>query len=233
MGASLSKENALQSLKKYDTVLVVDDSLSMKYENRWKEARSALAELASVAAKYDTDGLTIHFLNSPVVGRNIKSSRDVKRLFDDQTLTSGTPIGATLQRIALGHMKRIDEAKGYPKDGDGASNVPLVKPLNLIVITDGAPTDDLEAVIVQIAKELDARNLPVASLGMQFVQIGDDPIATEFLNHLDDNIRKQYNIRDIVDTTPAEPGQKLDLVKILIGGINRRVDNKGADAVKE
>lgn len=37
MGASLSKENALQSLKKYDTVLVVDDSLSMKYENRWKE----------------------------------------------------------------------------------------------------------------------------------------------------------------------------------------------------
>lgn len=55
--------------------------------------------------------------------------------------------------------------------------------------------DDLEAVIVQIAKELDARNLPVASLGMQFVQIGDDPIATEFLNHLDDNIRKQYNIR--------------------------------------
>ncbi len=36
-----------------------------------------------------------------------------------------------------------------------------------------------------------------------------------------------------MDTTPAEPGQKLDLVKILIGGINRRVDNKGAEAVKE
>lgn len=70
----------------------------------------------------------------------VQSSRDVKRLFDDQTLTSGTPIGATLQRIALGHMKTIDEAKGYPKDGDGASNVPLVKPLNLIVITDGAPS---------------------------------------------------------------------------------------------
>ncbi|KAJ8474623.1 hypothetical protein ONZ45_g15888 [Pleurotus djamor] len=196
----------------------------------YKAARKAMAELASVAAKYDSDGITVHFLNSPAVGTNLKSSNEVKRLFDAQQLTSGTPIGGTLWKIVTTYLAKLDAAKAS-KQGE-TSPATVVKPLNLIVITDGAPTDDLESVIVAIAKELDSRSLPVATLGVQFVQIGDDLSATQFLENLDDNLRKQYDIRDIVDTTVAEKGQKLDLIKVLIGGINRRVDNKGADAVK-
>lgn len=63
-------------------------------------------------------------------------------------------------------------------------------------------------------------------MGIQFVQIGDDPEATEALKRMDDDLSNNYNIRDMVDTTPYT-GQALNpdlLGKILLGGINRRVD---------
>ncbi|KAJ8454021.1 hypothetical protein ONZ45_g19468 [Pleurotus djamor] len=127
------------------------------------------------------------------------SSSEVKRLFDAQQLTSGTPIGGTLWKIVTTYLAKLDAAKAS-KQGE-TSPATVVKPLNLIVITDGAPTDDLESVIVAIAKELDSRSLPVATLGVQFVQIGDDLSATQFLENLDDNLRKQYDIRVRTFTT--------------------------------
>lgn len=80
-----SIENAIYQLKKYDTVLVVDDSGSM-WGDRWAEvrllspqphrvvamsfdgvhpqARRALAHLADIAREHDENGLDIYFLNS-------------------------------------------------------------------------------------------------------------------------------------------------------------------------
>jgi hypothetical protein len=50
---------------------------------------------------------------------------------------------------------------------------------------------------------------------------------------MDDDLANKHNIRDMVDTT-LYTGQRLtsDLLgKILLGGINRRVDRKGFEAV--
>jgi len=61
------------------------------------------------------------------------------------------------------------------------------------------------------------------------VQIGNDPEATEALKELDDELSSKHNIRDMVDTT-LYTGQRLTaelLGKILLGGVNRRVDKKG------
>ncbi len=72
-------------------------------------------------------------------------------------------------------------------------------------------------------------------VGIQFVQIGDDAEATEFLQSLDDYestnpaLSDQPKPRDMVDTEPYRQGEKLTeakLVKVLIGGINRRIDHK-------
>ena len=70
-------------------------------------------------------------------------------------------------------------------------------------------------------------------LGIQFVQIGTDRNATHFLRQLDDEIAGQEGVRDIVDTTPYLGGQlnAETLIKILLGGINRRVDRKGGRSV--
>jgi hypothetical protein len=64
-------------------------------------------------------------------------------------------------------------------------------------------------------------------IGIQFVQVGNDPDAKEYLEWLDNGWKKS-NVRDIVDTTPYNG--RLDenpevLVKILLGGILRRIDN--------
>lgn len=39
---------------------------------RWQEARDALASVVATAAKYDDDGVDVHFLNSRVVGNGLK-----------------------------------------------------------------------------------------------------------------------------------------------------------------
>ena len=66
-------------------------------------------------------------------------------------------------------------------------------------------------------------------VGIQFVQIGNDITATRYLRKLDDDIANSVpKIRDIVDTTPYL-GKEVSsdmIVKIMLGGINRREDQK-------
>lgn len=88
--------------------------------------------------------------------------------------------------------------------------------------------------IVAAARRLDRGNFPLSQLGIQFVQVGDDAGAAEALAELDDDLAGKYGIRDIVDTTPYQASTQLNgetLVKILLGGINRRVDKRGGASV--
>ena len=69
-------------------------------------------------------------------------------------------------------------------------------------------------------------------LGIQFVQIGTDRNATRFLQQLDDDIASEQGVRDIVDTTPYIGQLNAEtIIKILLGGINRRVDRRGGMSV--
>ena len=69
-------------------------------------------------------------------------------------------------------------------------------------------------------------------LGIQFVQIGTDRNATRFLQQLDDDIASEQGVRDIVDTTPYIGQLNAEtIIKILLGGINRRVDRRGGLSV--
>jgi hypothetical protein len=75
----------------------------------------------------------------------------------------------------------------------------------------------------------------ILQTGIQFVQVGTDPDATQFLEKLDNDFQewsKQGNggspSRDIVDTVPFSGGMLtgLELIKVLIGAINRKVDRQ-------
>ena len=63
-------EADLNILREVDIVIVVDDSASML--SYWEDTRNALSIVAEQAAKYDPDGIDVCFLNSKVVGRNLK-----------------------------------------------------------------------------------------------------------------------------------------------------------------
>ncbi|KAJ7857842.1 hypothetical protein B0H14DRAFT_3638039 [Mycena olivaceomarginata] len=64
-------------------------------------------------------------------------------------------------------------------------------------------------------------------VGIQFIQIGNDSSATRNLQQLDDRVRAEEDVRDIVDTTPyakLHPITGAGLIKALLGGIDRRID---------
>lgn len=230
-----TREDLLDMLRKYNTVIVVDDSSSMA-GRRWSDTRAALAELASTAAGYDLDGVDIHFLNSEAVGRNIKDAASVERLFAAAEPEGITPTGEKLEILLLDYILQIEEAQDQDKAAGGGAGVgpalKAIKPLNLVILTDGEPSDDPESVIVMAAKRLDARHFPLSQVGISFVQIGDDARAAEALKELDENLSGTHGIRDMVDTTPYSPGSSQQdahgIAKMLLGGINRRVDKKGA-----
>lgn len=52
-----------------------------------------------------------------------------------------------------------------------------------------------EDVIVKAAQALDAANAPLTQVGIQFVQIGEDISATEFLETLDNSLKTKHKIR--------------------------------------
>ncbi|KAG8955522.1 hypothetical protein FRC03_011112 [Tulasnella sp. 419] len=223
-----SIEDPLLLLRKFDTVFIVDDSSSMDGP-LWYEAREALAGVADVAARYDADGVDVHFLNNPVVGRNIRSGAEVKRLFDRVTPDGITPTGEKLEILLLDYLDRLEAAYDDFDNGDFDAKK-RVRPVNFLVITDGAATDDPESVIIAAARRLDQAKYPLSQVGIQFVQIGDDPTAKEALQQMDDELAAAHGVRDIVDTVPyGADGAQLTaemLTKILLGGINRRYDRR-------
>ncbi|QRV72329.1 hypothetical protein RhiJN_00343 [Ceratobasidium sp. AG-Ba] len=217
----MDRESALEQLMKYDTQFLMDDSGSMA-GSLWIEARDALVGIASVALKHDQDGIDIHFLNAANQGQSIHREADVTRLFELVKPWGGTPTGERLEQVLTAYIVRLEQAKAQNLSPVQAG----IKPLNLIVITDGAPSDDPESVIVAAARRLDVGQFPLAQVGVQFIQIGNDEGARKALKRMDNKLSEKNGVRDIVDTRPFD-GDKLTpevLIAMLLGGINRRVD---------
>ncbi|KAG8703152.1 hypothetical protein FRC09_004316 [Ceratobasidium sp. 395] len=149
----------------------------------------------------------------------MQNEEEMKQLFDSVRPDRGTPTGQRLDQILTAYITRLEDTKKDQKSEK-------LKPLNLIVITDGAPYDDPEVPIVAAARRLDEGQFPLAQVGVQFIQIGNDRGARKALGKLDEDIGKKHGVRDIVDTRPYTGSQlTLDLlIAMLLGGINKRVD---------
>ncbi|KAJ1308348.1 hypothetical protein OPQ81_004058 [Rhizoctonia solani] len=217
-------ENALDVLREYDIVFLVDDSGSMAGP-RWAEASKALSGVARIASQYDPDGIDIYFLNSQAGGPNMHTANDVSKLFQTVQPWGPTPTGRRLDMLLTDYINKID----YARETSGA----YPKPVNFIVITDGVPTDDPREVIIRAARRLDAGNVLLSQVGIQFIQVGDDSKAAKALKEMDDRLGPKHGIRDMVDTTPYKRKVLTEerIIKILLGGINRRVDNQGGAVV--
>ncbi|KAH7344088.1 hypothetical protein B0J17DRAFT_714227 [Rhizoctonia solani] len=221
---SYRSENALDVLREYDIVFLVDDSGSMAGD-RWAEASKALAGVARIASQYDPDGIDIYFLNSQAGGPHMNTPEEVAKLFQHVQPWGPTPTGRRLDMLLTDYINKIDHAR--------QSFTQYPKPVNFIVITDGVPTDDPREVIIRAARSLDANKVLLSQVGIQFIQVGDDAKAAKALRELDDKLGPKHGIRDMVDTTPYKRKTLTEerIIKILLGGINRRVDNHGGAVV--
>ncbi|PLW06977.1 hypothetical protein PCANC_26478 [Puccinia coronata f. sp. avenae] len=218
-----SGEDRLAILARYDTVLLIDDSASMNQQNRWNEAAAAVAGLADTLVRYDNDGIDVYFMNSVQHLRNATSAGDVNRLFQRvQPVGRSTPTDVRVEELLSNYVERLEVGK--------AGKLPSLKPLNLIVITDGEADDPdtLAYALAGFSDRLEDGRFPLNQLGIQFIQIGNDPNATQFLKSLDDELRcNSSSRRDIVDTTPYQGRVTTDfLIKALLGGINKRIDHQ-------
>ena len=221
-----STDNPYAFLATFDTIFIIDDSGSMAGRS-WRETSQAIASIAPICTAHDKDGIDIYFLNAPDSAdyKNITRANEVQRIFETVRPCGGTFTGKKLEAILKPYLRECEAKK---------SDLESVKPLNIIVITDGVPSDDPETVIVNHAKKLDKIEAPGWQVGIQFFQVGEEPGAAEALQELDDGIHNQgQGFRDIVDTVPwtSQNGGTVGLnadgiLKVVLGAVNRRLDRK-------
>ncbi|KAL9008797.1 MAG: hypothetical protein Q9173_006115 [Seirophora scorigena] len=218
---STNPDNQFAFLSKFDTKFVIDDSGSMAGRS-WRETADALASIAGICTTYDSDGIDIYFLNerhSPEY-ENVTTKERVQQIFNAVRPRGGTPTGCRLDSILRPYLRECEQK--------GPENC---KPINIIVVTDGVPTDDVESPIIAAAKKLDKLDAPAWQVGIQFFQIGDERGAAEALRELDDQLAETGDVRDMVDTVPWNGGEGLSADKILkcvLGAVHRRWDRKGS-----
>lgn len=225
-------------LTQFDTIFLIDDSGSMAGRS-WRETSAALSAITPICTAHDADGIDIYFLNhrNPMAGSNcggytnITTTSAVEEIFRSVRPLGGTPTATRLNHILKPYLAQLEESIERRAQGQ---DVP-VKPLNIIVITDGVPSDDVESVIVHAAKKLDQYDAEPWQIGIQFFQVGHEPEAAEDLRDLDDALASEHGIRDMVDTVPwtGEDGHTLTaagILKCTMGAINRKLDRRrGSD----
>ncbi|KAG9245686.1 hypothetical protein BJ878DRAFT_500343 [Calycina marina] len=243
LAAASGSEDPYTFLSNFDTILVIDDSGSMAGRS-WREVSQALAIVAPIVAKHDADGMDLYFLNhkshdggvpsegvAPSGYRGIKRAEVVSEIFNRIRPAGGTPTGTRLQSILRSYLAQLDKVM---KDGKE------MKPINIIVLTDGVPSDDVESVLISAAKKLDRLDAPPTQVGVQFFQVGNEEGAKEALEELDDELGNlvEGGIRDIVDTVTWTGGISTSnggvgltgdsILKVLLGSVVRRLDRRRA-----
>lgn len=224
-------------LTQFDTIFLIDDSGSMAGRS-WRETKQALAAITPICTAHDEDGVDIYFLNNrnPMGSTaggytNVTTTAGVEAIFNRVKPLGGTPTGTRLNHILKPYLAQVEESLERQALGHEAT----VKPLNIIVITDGVPSDDVETIIVTAAKKLDSWGADPAQVGIQFFQVGNEKEAAEDLQELDDALSEQYGIRDMVDTVPwkGQEGATLTaegVLKCVLGAIHRKHDRRrGSD----
>ncbi|KAL2144322.1 hypothetical protein VTI28DRAFT_9230 [Corynascus sepedonium] len=236
-----SPEDPYAFLSSFDTIFLIDDSGSMAGRS-WREVKEVLVSIAPVCTSHDANGIDVYFLNarnpSPLDRddraqgfRNITTPKQVEDLFKRVRPQGATPTGTRINHILKPYLREFERAVKRTGNPDECG----VKPVNMIIITDGAPTDDPESVIISLAKKLDAVDAPPHQVGIQFFQVGNDSEATKALKELDDGLAEQGGgVRDMVDTVTWEgaAGRALSaeaILKVVLGAVVKRLDRRILD----
>mgnify|MGYP002715251833 CR=1 FL=1 len=127
------REDALELLREYDTIFIIDDSASMEVNempdgsigpSRWEEARDALCGVVETASKYDDDGIDVHFINDSRSLVGCREPQEVFKLFANVTPNGATPTGSRLELLLLDYLDKIEIASEQNKKSPGSVKGP-------------------------------------------------------------------------------------------------------------
>lgn len=191
-----------ETASEYDFIVLLDASGSMGFPStkpglsRWNEAQEIIFSIAAGLEEYDTDGIDVITFGATTKLHEGVTSAKVIEVFTLVKPLGSTPLHEAIQIV-------VDKQKAT-----GKKTVALV-------FTDGRPDreDIVTDIITRAANSLNADE----DLTFLFVQIGNDPQATAFLNHLDDGINAKF---DIVDALPVEEAGKYEPLALITKAIN-------------
>ncbi|KAL9093818.1 MAG: hypothetical protein Q9159_000120 [Coniocarpon cinnabarinum] len=213
-------------LSAFDTVLLVDDSSRMSGP-LWKKTAKAIEAIAPICVHHAQDGIGLCFLNACEHNdMHVNSVAHIKEVLEDIQPHGRTPTDRRLGRLLKQYLDRLKAARSAPES---------VKPLNIIVITAGRPSDEkeLEWELEKAAKRLDNMRIfdgepaPAHQVGVQFFQIGNASGAKRHLKYLDDELHRRTGCRDIVDTVPSRWFRRYNralILKTVLGGVVKEYD---------
>lgn len=197
-------------LEQYDFFVLIDKSGSMSTQDsdsdktsRWDIVKENLKLIVQCTTEYDADGLDVCFFNNATHWQyNVDSTNAVTSLFSKYHPEGSTNLARALDETFSEHFRRRKEK----------SPVKEQKSI-VLIITDGLPDDQhaVRNVIIQNVKKLSkslffsfedqgskTASLKTREIGIRFFQVGNDPQATRYLQHLDDHLQDAQV--DIVDT---------------------------------
>uniref|UniRef100_A0A093VAR1 Protein transport protein sec24 n=1 Tax=Talaromyces marneffei PM1 TaxID=1077442 RepID=A0A093VAR1_TALMA len=220
-------------LSLFDTVLYVDDSGSIQFEedgSRLTQLRQILGLISTAASKFDQDGVSIRFMNSDERGDHIRSREDAEALVSRVRFSGLTPMGTSLKNKVLDPL-----VAGPARSGR------LEKPVLVITITDGQPAGEphgaVKDAIRSVTDELARTRYGRGGVSFQFAQVGTDLHARQFLAKLDED----PILGGLIDCTssfeveqdemaranpPVNLTRELWVAKVMLGAIDASYDTK-------
>lgn len=186
----------LAALAVADTVVFIDDSGSMNFDEQWNlssektdDLKLILSRVVDITSLFDDDGLSIRFFNNNLEFDGIKSEQEALNALSQVNYTGGTPIGRNL-------VSKILQPMVYDKARDNQ----FQKPLMIYIITDGVPDNktELKENIKRCKDWLSQTMYGKSAVSIMFAQVGNSQSAANYLKTELDN---DPDIGNDVDTT--------------------------------
>jgi len=189
-----------------DYTLIIDKSGSMGTrdqaggKSRWQAVKESTIALANKCEELDPNGITVYTFAGRFKRYENVTAAKVEQIFQENEPSGSTNLTAVLQD-ALDHFFRKTD-KRYE---------------TILVITDGEPDDrkSVFEVIINATQKMTKDE----ELAISFLQIGNDPQATQFLKALDDKLMGVGAKFDIVDTVTFADMEDMTLTEVLTNAI--------------
>lgn len=198
-------------LENRDYTLIIDKSGSMATPDqkggrtRWVAAQESTLALASKCEQFDPDGITVYLFSGRFKRYDNVTSAKVTQIFQENDPSGSTDLAGVLKHATDDYFRRKSAGETKP-NGE-----------IILVVTDGEP-DDRKAVmkvIIEASRRMDVNE----ELGISFIQVGTDALATRFLKVLDDDLQSAGAKFDMCDTITMEDMEDVSLSEVLLNAI--------------
>jgi hypothetical protein len=181
--------------------------------SRIKDLRLILERVAFAATLFDTDGISLRFMNTDLsqvmkpqgggpVHDHVCTPSDIDNIMRGVQFKGLTPMGTSLKNKVIDGIV-MNRARGGT----------FSKPMLIITITDGQPAGEPQNMVfdtIRYAFDEMRKSFPQfgpGALAFEFAQVGNDGMATKFLSKLDED----PSIGPMIDCTSSTSGPDVDL----------------------